>query len=281
MASTPSPFSLVFSPNFGAEHFHIGTGEIRYHVDMNLAGAIRVPKIHVNSNGKLTIRKTIEIGRHRDCTIRLGYDRNTGGQAQDEDGYPLFNLWSRKMVTLTWLDSGEYQWVGRSAWFVMAGGVWVNDDGLKEWGLPKNGVWLNGELLRSNDPCPLFQDGADGAKLQLGADGKIIVLDRVLDQFSTGWDASVWIVGWGKPEVIGPPKSPDQDTDRGQKRLEAAESVAQQSQTAQPWQTQTAIAILSPLWDWFKSKGKLEQFLWFLLIGALSALLLWIYVGAH
>ena len=261
MPDIPTPLTLVIGPNFGAPHLH-PDGTVRYHRDTNLAGRIVAFKPQLPG---LPDRCMFEIGRHPSCWMRI--DRNP---QLNSEGYSVLNAFSRVHVTFQWMDSERYSWVGESRWFVIPGGVFLGKDGIRESSGAKNGVFLNGHRLPDGgNPEPLFALGQFEAHLALGLYGKIIVVDGLLDDHSTGWDRSRWEgQGWPIPE-----SDHRDDTGQHERRLQVEGEVVaekiQQLPTNSPW---FVPAIMEPGWDWFTSQNVVLQVFILALAGGLAAL---------
>lgn len=262
MVDTPTPLTLVFSPEFGAPHLH-PDGQVRYHIDRNLAGRIVAFKPVLPG---VAPRSMFEIGRHVNCWLRI--DRSP---ELNSEGYSVLNAFSRVHVTFQWMDVERYSWVGESRWFVIPGGVFLGKDGIRESSGAKNGVFLNGARLSDGgNPEPLFQGGGFEANLSLGVYGRIIVMDGLLDDHSTGWDRSRW-EGPGWPSTQTDIRN---DTGPHERRIQVegevvAEKTAQKPISNSPW---FVPAILEPGWVWFKAQSPLLQALILVLAACLTAL---------
>ena len=294
---TPSKLTLAFSPNFGAVHWDVRSGGFLTNSkgsniirDENLAGRLVVFKPELPGAPPRTM---FEIGRHPACWLKIGWAKEPYSgkfkEVIDEKGYPLMNYFPRISLTFQWMDASEWAWVGRSAWFIIPGGVFINKDGARERSGANLDVYLNGKTVSSEgNPEPLFPNGIGQvsiavvnrdvhSKFDVPYEGKIIVMDRALGKHTTGWPAAVW-EGPSWP-VLPPPVELPPPPDALKENAEIEEAVAVQKMNSdsqgtlreRPWYAMHIEAA----WAWYTAKGTFTQMVFLVLGSAGLALVLW------
>lgn len=283
-----TPLTLIFSPNFGAVHWDTDLEQLIKYRDDNLAGRQIVFEPHIPNQ---PIQLTFEMGRHPDCWIKIGWekDRETGQKREwrDNRGYPIMNYYPRITLTFQWMSAEQWAWVAESAWFVIPGGVFTNADGIRERSGRNLDLYLNGQLATSEgNPESLFPHGQDRVcltivnrdihqRFEAPYEGKIIILGFPLDQFTTGWPASVWDgPNWPVPSVPDVP-SPDATALKQQSDVEKAalDAKALQEVKGRSWADVVVIALHGP--DSIEDRVWYRAWLFVLSVLAVIGIWLW------
>jgi hypothetical protein len=285
----PTPLTLVFGPDFGAVHWDTDLGQLLKYRDDNLAGRQIVFQPNLP---RQPLRLTFEVGRHPDCWIKIGWekDRETNAirERKDGRGYPVMNYFPRITLTFQWMSADEWAWVGESSWFVIPGGIFTNADGVRERSGRNLDLYLNGRLATSEgNPEPLFQSGRSQvcltvvnrdihSRFEADYNGKIIILGYRLDQYTTGWPADVW-TGPQWPTPL-PPTEADtsataikQQADVEQAALASKSAAA--TTTGRTWADVVALALNGP----DSIQDRLWHRLWVSVLALLGVLGIWLW----